>query len=86
MKRIVIIFMCLACLLIGTCIPILADASQDHPLQIWGQNKNGQYQTLNVVDERTGVNYIVVGYERVKGGGVAICPRYNADGTLYVTD
>lgn len=86
MKRIAIILMCLVCLLIGTCIPILADASQDHPLKIWGQNENGRYQTLAVVDERTGVNYVVVGFDVYHGGGVAICPRYNADGSLYVTD
>ena len=34
------------------------------------------------VDDETGVNYVVF-YESSKGG---ICPRYNADGTLYVDE
>ena len=33
------------------------------------------------VDKETGVNYIL--YFRF--GHVAICPRYNADGSLYIT-
>ena len=41
-----------------------------------------------VVDEETGVNYIViVGAEnKFSKPSVSICPRYNADGTLYVTE
>lgn len=60
-------------------------ASQNNPLKIWFENENGNYQTLKIVDVDTGVNYVVVGTEL--GGGdrsVSICPRYNADGTLYV--
>lgn len=37
--------------------------------------------TYTVVDNETGVNYIVVG-----GNGVSIAPRFNADGTLYVSE
>ena len=65
---------------------IQADAAQDRPLKIWFENRNGTYETLNVVDEETGVNYIVVSGELYsKSRGIAICPRYNADGSLYVT-
>ena len=35
-----------------------------------------------VVDYSTGVNYII--YDNT--GRAGMCPRYNADGTLYVTE
>ena len=45
-------------------------------------------ETWNVVDDDTGVNYVVVaprwkerGYEYT---GVCVTPRLNADGSLYV--
>ena len=34
------------------------------------------------IDKETGVNYMV--YDDGKSGG--ICPRYNADGTLYISE
>ena len=38
------------------------------------------------IDKETGVNYIVY-YDYVKTGcGAGVCPRYNADGTLYVSE
>ena len=37
-----------------------------------------------LVDEETGVNYIVV--SNLSDGGIMITPRYNADGTLYITN
>lgn len=54
----------------------------------WLQNENGSFSTLCVVDEDTGVNYVVVSrYNGMRGANsVAICPRYNADGTLYTGD
>lgn len=40
--------------------------------------------SINVyVDEETGVNYIWV---HTLDGGATITPRYNADGTLYVSN
>lgn len=69
-------------------IVIPVDAAQDYPLKIWKQNENGVFTTLNVVDEKTGVNYIVVSAESYYGDHtvtVAITPRLNADGSLYVT-
>lgn len=66
-------------------IIVRADAAQDRPLKIWFENRNSSYETLNVVDENTGVNYIVVSGELYGDSrGIAICPRYNADGSLYV--
>lgn len=51
-------------------------------------NAWGVQFTNYVVDEETGVNYIVItGWEGRNGAScVSICPRYNADGTLYVTE
>lgn len=91
MKKIITVVMCLICLFVGARMPIVAhaSASQDHPLTIWGQNQNSNYMTLNVVDEATGVNYIVVSATSLYGDkttSVAITPRLNADGSLYVTD
>ena len=63
-------------------------AEQTYPLKIFSQNRNGQMETWNVVDDDTGVNYVVVaprwsehGYEYT---GVCVTPRLNADGSLYV--
>ena len=78
-------------LIIGMFAGILvvkADADQDYPLKIWMQNENGRFMTLNVIDENTGVNYIVVAAESIYGDhttSVAITPRLNADGSLYVS-
>lgn len=39
------------------------------------------YEEHYYVDEETGVNYLWIN----SSAGVAITPRYNADGSLYVT-
>lgn len=53
------------------------------------EDKNNETQMTKVdmgvsvytyVDKETGVNYLI--YDGHRAGG--ICPRYNADGTLYV--
>lgn len=65
---------------------VKATHSQENSLKIWLENENGNYYTMKVVDDMTGVNYVVVGTDL--GGGyrsVSICPRYNADGSLYVS-
>lgn len=61
------------------------NAEQDKPLKIWLENKNGKMCTYQLVDEETGVNYIVVtgnGYREI---GTAITPRLNANRTLYTS-
>ena len=82
MKRVIIIVICLvlAVTMIG------AAKEQTNPIKIWMQNENGYFYTLIVVDDETGVNYIVVSTDRYsKAVPVAITPRLNADGTLYVS-
>ena len=73
--------------LLGACSSGYVSENQANPIQIWEQNSNGNYHTMLVVDDATGINYIVVSYIRPSGqsAGIAIVPRYNADGTLYVT-
>ena len=89
MKYVVAMVIVIALLIvmgIGGFIAIEADAAQDYPLKIWKQNENGRFMTLNVVDESTGVNYVVVSGEIYGHSmGIAISPRYNADGSLYTT-
>lgn len=84
MRKIGIILCCIFMFLLGACATSTTSAKQENPIKIWFQNENGAYETLCVVDENTGVNYIVVGIEWGNDySSVAICPRYNADGTLY---
>lgn len=84
MRKIGVILCCIFMFLLGACAVSTATAKQENPIKIWFQNENGAYKTLYVVDEITGVNYIVVGTEwGNEYNGIAICPRYNADGTLY---
>ena len=86
MKRAVIVVALFLALLLGACSSTVASAEQTNPIKIWFQNENGAYETLQVVDENTGVNYVVVATEVGNGHrSIAITPRLNADGTLYVT-
>ncbi len=63
------------------------DASQEWPLKIWFQNVNGMMRTYCLIDEDTGVNYIVVSGEIYGSGlGTSITPRLNADGSLYTSE
>lgn len=41
------------------------------------------YVKIYCVDSETGVNYII--FQHYSTGNIAACPRYNADGSLYVT-
>ena len=88
MKKIGIILCCLTMFILGACSVGAVSAEQTRPLKIWAQNKNGSFSTLCVVDEDTGVNYVVVSrYTKASGANsIAISPRYNADGTLYTGD
>lgn len=90
MKKTAMIALCMTMMLLGGCVgsTAVAKESQDYPLKIWAQNKNGNYMTMNVVDEETGVNYVVVAARNgsaYRSSTVAITPRLNADGSLYVS-
>lgn len=85
MKKIFIIIGMMFMFILGACA-ITTDSSesveQTWPLKIWAQNENGEFEILCIIDEDTGVNYVVVSRYNIRGT-IAICPRYNADGTLY---
>ena len=86
MKKIPTVAGLMAAFMLGSCLTGAVSAEQEWPLKIWFQNNNGAYNTLCVVDEDTGVNYVVVSTEMGNGDySCAISPRYNADGSLYTT-
>lgn len=86
MKKFLIVLSVILAFILGACSSVSVSAEQTNPLKIWYHNGNGNYHTLCVVDDSTGVNYVVVATDL--GGGhrsVSVCPRYNADGTLYTS-
>lgn len=89
MKRMKLIAVIVVALIIGLVAggcAASASADQTRPLKIWKHNENGGYTTMCIVDESTGVNYVVVSRDEYqKGFSVAITPRLNADGSLYVS-
>lgn len=89
MKKTRSIFLCCLFLVMGLILGACATttyAEQERPLKIWFENENGKMSTYNLVDEDTGVNYVVISGQIYGNGiGVAITPRLNADGTLYVS-
>lgn len=64
-----------------------SSAEQTHPLKIWAQNDNGDYHTLVVHDEETGVEYIVVSLTSIiyskPSVSIAITPRLSGVGSEY---
>lgn len=87
MKKIFIIIGMMFMFILGSCAVTTVSAEQTWPLKIWKQNENGCFTTLCLVDENTGVNYIVVsGQNYSNTPTIAITPRLNADGTLYTGD
>lgn len=86
MKRLVVVLMMLLSFAFGACAVTTVSAEQTRPLKIWYHNSNGYVNTYCLVDDITGVNYIVVAADGPEShGNPAITPRLNADGTLYVT-
>lgn len=86
MKKFLICASLVFAFLFGACANTVVSAEQTNPLKIWHHNENGNYHTMCVVDDDTGVNYVVVAFDT--GGGtrsVTICPRYYANGDLYVS-
>ena len=79
MKKAIITIVAVASMGLATCG---AFATQEEPLQIYRQIKRNGIVTYKILDLDTGVNYVVV---KTKDG-IAICPRYDADGSLYVED
>ena len=91
LKTTIIIALCILFgFILGACSSTaIASSEMNYPLKIFKENRNGQMETWKIIDEETGVNYIVVGAVFSKGheyGGISITPRLNADGSLYTTE
>lgn len=87
MKKILMVIAFIGMFGFGACSASIVSAEQNNPIKIWPENENGDYHVSRVVDETTGVNYIVVSIERnAYSWSVSITPRLNADGSLYVTE
>ena len=87
MRKAFLLLMLVTVFILGACSTAVARAEQNYPIKIWAQNSNGKYKTLCVVDEETGVNYIVISGELFqKGIGLGVTPRLNSDGSLYVNE
>lgn len=87
MRKAFLLLMLVFGFILGACATTVAKAGQNYPIKIWAQNSNGKYETLCVVDEETGVNYIVISGELYqKGIGLGVTPRLNSDGSLYVSE
>lgn len=68
---------------IGLSIPIAVCADTFTVHYNYGSAKDSNINYF--VDDKTGVNYIF--YEPdSRYGGYAICPRYNADGSLMISE
>lgn len=86
MRKMLIIFVLIFAFLLGACFTVNVGADQNNPIKIWPENENGPYRTLCIVDEETGVNYIVTAIEAYgRWYGIALTPRYNSDGSLYAS-
>jgi len=86
MKKTTLIICMIVAFFLGACSVSEAQAEQTRPLKIWYENTNGYYSTYCVVDDNTGVNYVVVASGRGNADfSIAITPRLNADGSLYTS-
>ena len=77
MKKIITVIICIMLML---CVTGCRTESTENDIAF---SINGEVDTGEIsifIDEETGVNYVCY-HSAYKGG---ICPRYNADGTLYV--
>lgn len=85
MKRLLLVITLIAVFFLGSCSSSTVHAEQIWPLKIWKQNENGSVSTYHLVDSDTGVNYVVVTAQNYSNAmTIAITPRLNADGSLYV--
>ena len=77
MKKITAIILIVALILCVAGCETTADAEEEKMF-----TRHNAYLSITV-DKETGVNYIVYEYYHT---GASVCPRYNADGTLYVSE
>lgn len=92
MKKAIMVAVVAFSFLLGACgadaieTEVKANAANDFELEWMGSDYTNSWDAFLVVDETTGVNYIIVESVSGYGRGVGITPRYNADGSLRVSD
>lgn len=72
-RKLILTFLIIALLMLGGCTESM----------VYSTDIIGDYAINVYVDEETGVNYIWI---HTPNSGTTITPRYNADGTLYVSN
>lgn len=87
MKKLLVCMALIAAFTLGACsdAEVQADAEEETVEAFsftWVSNAGFFGSIHAVVDNETGVNYIVV----ERNSGVSITPRFNADGSLYVSE
>ena len=83
MKLKTIIIACIftvAGIIVG-CASTTTHASDNKNFEIKYENDRVSYHIYTTVDKETGVNYIIASH----GDCISIIPRYNADGSLYIS-
>ena len=86
MKRFLICMLLVLAFVMGACSSVPASAEQELPLTYWFDTDGNTMKFYYLVDDETGVNYIVVRTNGPNGGKApTITPRLNADGSLYVS-
>lgn len=80
-KRIVYGIAIIIAFFIGVGSSLSAKASGS--IEIESAGNSGGFYVHNVIDWDTGVQYLLVQDYGRSEPAIAMCPRYNADGTLY---
>lgn len=89
MKRLLVCMALIAAFTLGACsdaeVRVNAEEETGIAFSFTPVSDGHSGSTYIVVDNKTGVNYICV-EDYYSGYGVAITPRFNADGSLYVSE
>lgn len=85
-NRIIVVATLIFAFALGACSAQVARADQEWPLKIWRQNENGVVSTYVIVDDDTGVNYVVVCAQNFGNAQtIAITPRLKAGEGIYTS-
>ena len=71
---------------ISGCISTVEDSTTEIPTLTGAESAYDPNVIFVYVDPQTGVNYLIYSVQLLRSGLGGMCPRYNADGTLYVSE
>lgn len=71
---------------ISGCISTVEASTTEIPTLTGAESAYDPNVIFVYVDPQTGVNYLIYSVQLLPGGLSGMCPRYNADGTLYVSE